>query len=41
MLDCDDDFPLDESPRNDNEIDHEFDEVMMENRNQMHMAGRG
>jgi len=34
-LDGDEDFQLDESPKNDNEIDHEFDETLIQNRNHL------
>ncbi len=36
--DGDDDYPLDESPRNDN--DNEFEESMLHNRNQMNLTGK-
>jgi hypothetical protein len=35
--DGDDDYPLDESPRNDN--DNEFEEAMLHNRNQLNLSG--
>ena len=35
--DGDDDYPLDESPRNDN--DNEFEEAMLQNRNQINLSG--
>jgi len=38
-LDGDEDFQLDESPKNDNEIDHEFDETLIQSRNHVNMNG--